>query len=65
MGKAKNFTDENFWARSYFVSTVGLDEEMVGEYIRSQEKEDEHYDKLKLGIWRCLKAASAFTPLWG
>ncbi len=50
MGKAKNFTGENFWARGYFVSTVGLDEEMVREYIRNQEKEDEHYDQLKLGI---------------
>jgi len=50
MGKAKSFTGENFWARGYFVSTVGLDEEMVREYIRNEEKEDEHYDQLKLGI---------------
>ena len=49
-GKTKNFTGENFWARGYFVSTVGLDEEMVREYIRHQEKEDEHYDQLKLGM---------------
>ncbi|GAB1719030.1 MAG: IS200/IS605 family transposase [Nitrosospira sp.] len=50
MGKARNFTGENFWARGYFVSTVGLDEEMVREYIRHQEEEDEHYDQLKLGM---------------
>ena len=50
MGKAKNFTGENFWARGYFVSTVGLDEEMVRAYIRNQEKEDEHYDQLKFGM---------------
>jgi hypothetical protein len=50
MGKAKNFTGENFWARGYFVSTVGLDEEMVREYIRHREEEDEHYDQLKLGM---------------
>ncbi len=50
MGKAKNFTGENFWARGYFVSTVGLDEEMVREYIRNQEKDDEHYNQLKLSI---------------
>lgn len=50
MGRAKNFTGENFWARGYFVSTVGLDEEMVREYIRHQEEEDEHYDQLKLGM---------------
>ena len=29
LGRRKNFTGENFWARGYFVSTVGLDEEMV------------------------------------
>jgi len=50
MGKAKSFTGENFWARGYFVSTVGLDEEMVREYIRNEEKEDEYYDQPKLGI---------------
>ncbi len=37
MGKTKNFTRENFWARGYFVSTVGLDEEIVKAYIREQE----------------------------
>ncbi|SDW43461.1 IS200/IS605 family transposase [Nitrosomonas communis] len=50
MGKSRNFTGESFWARGHFVSTVGLDEEMVREYIRHQEKEDEHYDQLKLGM---------------
>ena len=50
MGRARNFTGENFWVRGYFVSTVGLDEEMVRECIRPQEEEDEHYDQLKLGM---------------
>ena len=49
-GRSRNFGGENFWARGYFVSTVGLDEEMVRAYIRHQEKEDEHYDQLKLGM---------------
>ena len=47
-GKSKNFTGENFWARGYFVSTVGLDEEMVRNYIREQEREEEHYEQLSL-----------------
>lgn len=38
-GRQRNFTGEVFWARGYFVSTVGLDEEMVRAYIRHQEKE--------------------------
>jgi putative transposase len=37
-GKQKNFSGEAFWARGYFVSTVGLDENMIREYIRNQEK---------------------------
>lgn len=49
-GRSRNFWGENFWARGYFVSTVGLDEEMVRAYIRHQEKEDEHYDQLRLGV---------------
>jgi len=49
-GRQKNFTGEHFWARGYFVSTVGLDEAMVIEYIRNQEKVDEQQDQLRLGI---------------
>ena len=40
-GRTRNFTGEVFWARGYFVTTVGLDEEMVRAYIRNQEQEDE------------------------
>ena len=48
MGRKRNFTGENFWARGYFVSTVGLDEEMVREYIRNQEKEEVRLEQLEL-----------------
>ena len=47
-GRSRDFTGENFWARGYFVSTVGLDEVMVRAYIRNQEAEDERYDQMKL-----------------
>jgi len=47
-GRRRNFTGENFWARGYFVSTAGLDEEMVKAYIRNQEAEDERYEQMKL-----------------
>ena len=50
MGRARNFTGEAFWARGYFVSTVGLDEDTVRAYIRYQEKEDERYDQMKLDV---------------
>jgi putative transposase len=49
-GRRRNFTGETFWARGYFVSTVGLDEAMVRAYIRNQEQEDERYDQMKLGV---------------
>lgn len=49
-GRQRNFTGEVFWARGYFVSTVGLDEEVVRAYIRNQEQEDERYDQMKLGL---------------
>jgi putative transposase len=49
-GRQRNFTGEVFWARGYFVSTVGLDEGMVRAYIRNQEQEDDRYDQMKLGL---------------
>jgi len=47
--KAFSYIGEYFWARGYFVSTVGLDENRVIEYIRHQEKADEQQDQLRLG----------------
>lgn len=48
MGRRKNFAGENFWARGYFVSTVGVDEKVIREYICNQEKEDERLEQLQL-----------------
>ena len=50
VGKERNFTGENFWARGYVVSTVGLDEATVIEYIRNQEAEEERHEQLRLGM---------------
>lgn len=47
--RERNFTGEVFWARGYFVSTVGLDEAVVRAYIRQQEQADERYDQMRLG----------------
>jgi putative transposase len=38
LGQRKNYSGMSFWARGYFVSTVGADEEVVRVYIRTQEK---------------------------
>ena len=48
MGQKKNFTGHHFWARGYFVSTVGRDEEAVREYIKTQVKEDRRLDLLNM-----------------
>ena len=47
-GKKRNYVGESFWARGYFVSTVGKDEEVVRNYIRHQEQTDQHMEQLKL-----------------
>ena len=47
-GRQKNFTGQHFWARGYFVSTVGLDEKMIRDYIKNQENEDKRQDQLDL-----------------
>jgi len=43
-----NFIGQNFWARGYFVSTVGRDEETIRKYIKRQEEADKKNDQLKL-----------------
>ena len=48
MGQRSNFTGHQFWARGYFVSTVGRDEKTVREYIKTREKEDRRLDQLNL-----------------
>ena len=48
MGKTRNFIGQSFWARGYYVSTVGRDEETVRKYIQRQENEDQRIEQLKL-----------------
>jgi putative transposase len=48
MGKKRNFVGHHFWARGYFVSTVGRDEALVRRYIREQESEDKRLDQLQM-----------------
>ena len=44
--RRRNFTGQHFWARGYFVSTVGRDETVIRGYIRRQEEEDRRLDQL-------------------
>ena len=46
--RPRNFVGQHFWARGYFVSTVGRDEPVIREYIQQQEREDRRLDRLPL-----------------
>ena len=48
--RKRNFVGQSFWARGYYVSTVGRDERVIRAYIRHQEAEDQRLEQLKL--WR-------------
>ena len=50
LGHRQNFTGQHFWARGYYVSTVGRDEAAIRDYIQKQEEEDKRLDQL--GLWR-------------
>jgi putative transposase len=46
----RNDRCQHFWARGYFVSTVGRDEAMIRAYIQHQEGEDQRFEQMQL--WR-------------
>jgi putative transposase len=66
--RKRNFVGQHFWARGFFVNTVGRDEEAIRAYIRNQEKEDQRLEQMNLGAdaaFRRLqtqRAASATGP---
>ncbi|MGV6858605.1 MAG: IS200/IS605 family transposase [bacterium] len=47
-GRKRNYVGQSFWARGYFVSTVGRDEQAIREYIRHQEAEDRRIEQMNL-----------------
>ena len=48
-GRRRNYVGQHFWARGYWVSTVGKNEAAVRQYIQNQEKEDKRLEQLELG----------------
>jgi len=47
-GRRRNFVGQHFWARGYWVSTIGKNEAAVRQYIQNQEKEDKRLEQLEL-----------------
>ena len=48
LGVRRNYVGQHFWARGYFVSTVGRDEQTIREYIKNQEAEDRRVDQMQM-----------------
>jgi putative transposase len=48
--RKRNFVGQHFWARGYYVSTVGRDETVIRDYIRKQEQEDKRLEQINR--WR-------------
>ena len=48
--RKRYFVGQHFWARGYFVTTVGRDEDTIREYVRNQEEADARLDQMNL--WR-------------
>jgi putative transposase len=48
--RKRSFVGQHFWARGYYVSTVGRDEQAIREYIKNQEQEDMRLEQMNL--WR-------------
>jgi putative transposase len=47
-GRTRNFVGQHFWARGYYVTTAGRDEQVIREYILRQEQEDRRQERLRL-----------------
>ena len=43
--KKKPYWGNHFWARGYFVNTVGINEEMIRRYVKYQEEEERKVER--------------------
>ena len=46
--RERNYAGQAFWARGFFVDTVGRDTELIRRYIAEQEKEDRRLDQVEM-----------------
>ena len=44
----RNIMQKSFWSRGYFVRTVGIDEEVIKNYVRNQWKKDQTIEGTQL-----------------
>ena len=43
----KQFRGRHLWGRGYCVSTIGIDEQRIGEYVQWQKKKEQEIEKLQ------------------
>jgi REP element-mobilizing transposase RayT len=55
--RKRSFVGQHFWARGYYVSTVGRDEQAIREYIKNQEQEDMRLEHSHF-VWLRLSSSS-------
>ena len=62
-GRPRNFVGQHFWARGYFVSTVGRDEQAIRAYIQDQEREDQqsNFGSIQVATRRVASGRAAAT----
>ena len=49
--KKKPYWGNHFWSKGYFVSTIGLDEDMIKRYVRYQEQEDRKEGNVNVSLF--------------
>jgi putative transposase len=47
-GRPRNFVGQHFWARGYFVSAVGRDEQAIRAYSQDPERDVRRVEQLRL-----------------
>jgi putative transposase len=47
--KKKPYWGNHFWAKGYYVDSVGLDADMIRKHVRFQEKKEQQMEQLQLG----------------
>ena len=48
--RKKPYWGNKFWARGYFINTVGINEDMVRRYVKYQEKEEKQEERNRQGF---------------
>ena len=48
----KRYWGRHLWARGYCVSTVGLNEQQIREYVKWQEKKEKEIEQKQLNIFK-------------